>query len=208
MGGTSHPMCHTVSVCIVLAATSRTLFGIDTVMAIIGLLVAVGLALVAAAIWLLKATRPEPEFLNPLVVMGKKWWRSADPVWQRRSLDQHRAPDAEPLQTMADPPKLDVDFDTGPRAPGFDDIINDSSPGPDAQGEEAPGEEAPGESVEAVHHGRDDDAPVVLVSGSSDDQPVTSPLLDFPMSEIDPDILAAAEAALDAELRGEAPPTG
>ena len=96
--------------------------GTRTVTSIIVLLVALGLALVMVAVWLWRSTRPDPELLAPLEVMGERKWRRADPVWQRRRLDEVRPEDAKPLDPSAAPPELDEAFDAGPAASGFDDL--------------------------------------------------------------------------------------
>jgi hypothetical protein len=93
-----------------------------TVIAIIALLVVVGLALVMLAFWLRRTTRPDPEFLAPLEVMGERSWLRGDPVWQRRRLDEVRPESAAPLKRAALPPRLDESFDAGPSGSGFDDL--------------------------------------------------------------------------------------
>lgn len=94
----------------------------STVWAIVALLVVLGVALVMLAVWLVRVTRVDPELLSPLERMGDRRWREADPVWQRRELDELRPEGAEPLARMAQPPDLDEAFDAGPQAPGFDDL--------------------------------------------------------------------------------------
>jgi hypothetical protein len=74
------------------------------------------------AVWLHRVTRPDPEVLAPLEVMGERTWRRGDPVWQRRRLDEVRPEGAEPLQPSVAPPELDESFDAGPTASGFDDL--------------------------------------------------------------------------------------
>jgi hypothetical protein len=54
--------------------------GTRTVTSIIALLVAVGLALAMIAVWIHRTTRPDPEVLAPLEVMGDRRWRRSDPV--------------------------------------------------------------------------------------------------------------------------------
>lgn len=93
-----------------------------TVIAIIALLVVLGLALVMLAFWLRRTTRPDPEFLAPLEVMGERSWLRGDPVWQRRRLDEVRPEGAVPLKKAALPPRLDESFDAGPSGAGFDDL--------------------------------------------------------------------------------------
>ena len=68
--------------------------GTRTVISIVALLVAIGVALVLLAVWVYRTTRPDPELLAPLEVMGERSWRRGDPVWQRRRLDELRPPGA------------------------------------------------------------------------------------------------------------------
>lgn len=105
-----------------LAAAIGDPDGTRVVTSIIALLVALGLALAMLAVWLFRSTRPDPELLAPLEMMGERKWRRADPVWQRRRLDDLRPDDAEPLAPSAAPPDVDEAFDAGPSAPGFDDL--------------------------------------------------------------------------------------
>lgn len=156
--------------------------GTRTVTSIIALLVALGIALAMVAVWLFRTTRPDPELLAPLEVMGERKWRRSDPVAQRRTLDAVRPEDAAPLTPSAAPPVIDEAFEAGPAAGGFDDLHDD------------------GDDSDRV-----DSHPV--------DPPVFSPPLigeatprhlDRPSEfddDIDPDVLAAAEAELEAELR-------
>lgn len=103
-----------------------------TVYAIIALLVVIGLALVMLAFWLRRSTRPDPEFLAPLEVMGERSWRNGDPVWQRRRLDEVRPEGAAPLTRASLPPSIDTSFDLAPSAAGFEDLRDDDRAlGPD-----------------------------------------------------------------------------
>ena len=96
-------------------------------MSIVLLLAVLGIALVMLAIWLFRLTRPDKELLAPLEVMGERKWRRADPVWQRRRLDEVRPGDAQPLQPSAAPPDFDeAFFDQRPAAAGFDDLHDDA----------------------------------------------------------------------------------
>ena len=54
-------------------------------------LVALGVALIAITVWFWKSTRPDPEALAPLEMMGRKKWRNADAIEQRHRLDDVRA---------------------------------------------------------------------------------------------------------------------
>lgn len=110
--------------------------GTRAVTSIVALLVVLGVGLVMLAVWLFRVTRPDPEVLAPLEVMGERKWRRADPVWQRRRLDEVRPDGAEPLQPSAAPPDLDEAFDLGPAATGFDDLQD----APDRDGVSIPGD--------------------------------------------------------------------
>ncbi len=165
--------------------------GTRTVTSIIALLVALGVGLAMLAVWLHRTTRPDPELLAPLEVMGERKWRRADPVAQRRTLDAVRPQNARPLEPSSAPPVLDESFDAGPTGAGFDDLHADTDdPEPDDSGAESDAGArdgsgpTPGDVTPQLLHRPDDD--------------------DFE-HEIDPDVLAAAAAELDAELhrRGE-----
>ena len=93
-----------------------------TVYATIVLLVALGFTMIMLAVWLLRNTRPDPEVLAPLERMGQRKWRRADPVWQRRHLDEVRPGGADPLEPMSAPPDTDAEFERGPQPIGFDDL--------------------------------------------------------------------------------------
>jgi hypothetical protein len=109
-----------------------------TVIAAILFLVALGIGLLVLAGWLVRSTRADPEVLAPLEVMGERSWRNADPVRQRRRLDEVRPDDAEPIDPMAPPPPADAEFDLGPKLAGFADfddllrnygiVLEDASP--------------------------------------------------------------------------------
>jgi hypothetical protein len=94
-----------------------------TVYASIVLLVALGFTMIMLAVWLLRNTRPDPEVLAPLERMGQRKWRRADPVWQRRRLDEVRPGGADPLEPMSAPPATDAEFERGPQPIGFDDLV-------------------------------------------------------------------------------------
>jgi hypothetical protein len=96
---------------------TRVVFGSVLVLMLIG----VGLAF--AAIWLWRSTRRDPEVLAPLELMGRRSWRRADPVFQRRSLDEIRPPEAQPLSRMSPVPQTDAEFDRGPRLGDVEDLF-------------------------------------------------------------------------------------
>jgi hypothetical protein len=98
---------------------------------IVAVLIVLGIGLVILAVAVFRVTRPDRELLAPLEVMGRRKWRSADPVWQRRELDAVRPPGAEPLSPTRVRPVPLAGFDTGSTAPGFDDSHGDDELGPD-----------------------------------------------------------------------------
>lgn len=201
--------------------------GTRAVSSIVALLVVIGLLLVMVAVWLFRTTRHDPEVLAPLEIMGDRSWRRADPVWQRRKLDEVRPEGAEPLQPSAAPPDLDEAFDLGPTAIGFDDLHDDRVHGdmPDRSGSEPAGGdqgvdptvpvrrnpivristeppvqaelplEAAGPPIDPLLTGRRDDDGARTPTGIV--RPVPE---DLPDHEVDPALLAAAMAELDAEL--------
>lgn len=169
--------------------------GTRTITSIIALLVALGLALVMIAIWHHRTTRPDPELLAPLDVMGDRKWRRADPVWQRRRLDEVRPEGAQPLEPAVAPPDLDEAFDRGPQATGFDDL-HDSA------------------EVPVVLPRRQPVAPASLAPPAPDAQSVEAPtpeglkrptLDDLPDHDLDPALVAQAMAVLEAELGATRP---
>lgn len=204
--------------------------GTRTVLAIIALLVVMGLGLVMLAVWLRRSTRPDPEFLAPLEVMGERTWRRRDPVWQRRRLDEVRPAGAEPMRRSAEPPRVDEAFDAGPTAIGFDDLRHDGdlrrqvvTPG-GADDDVADGVGSPGtplRSSDGAGAGdgsddRDGDAPDDRDADRDADRddaaaevlghtPIATnrPLLDeLPPDGVDPELVRQAMEELDAELHG------
>jgi hypothetical protein len=161
--------------------------GTRTVTSIIALLVAIGLALAMIAVWIHRTTRPDPEVLAPLEVMGDRRWRRSDPVSQRRQLDRYRPDGAKPLTPSAAPPHLDEAYEAGPTAPGFDDLHGASS------------------DEEADDHREPASSPFGPPGGEATPQEIERP--DPFDHDIDPALLAAAAAELDAELHCE-PDTG
>ena len=195
--------------------------GTRTVIAIVALLVVMGLALIMVAFWMRRVTRPDPEFLTPLELMGERSWRNGDPVWQRRRLDEVRPGKAAPLKRSAAPPRLDESFDDVPTATGFDDLrSDDGGPEPDRdQGEVPPGSTTPAElpvlDASDATQPRSSPAwptapPAVLdASDATDadgDPTPTTVASEFPADdisdrEIDPIDLRRAMDELDEELR-------
>lgn len=171
-----------------LLATIGDPDGTRTVTSIIGLLVALGLALAMIALWMYRTTRPDPELLAPLERMGERKWRRADPVAQRRTLDAVRPEEAAPLTPSAAPPAFDEAFDAGPTATGFDDLHGDDGDGADGDSDDV--RESP------VLR-----SPLTHPSGEVTPRQIDRPGMDEFSDEIDPDVLAAAAADLEAELR-------
>jgi hypothetical protein len=167
-----------------LLATIGDPDGTRTVTSIIALLVALGLTLAMIATWLHRTTRPDPELLAPLEVMGERKWRRADPVAQRRTLDAVRPEAARPLDPSVAPPTFDEAFDAGPSAGGFDDLHADAADDTEA---------AVGAAAAGVPAGF---APPV---GESTPRQIDRP--DGFSDEFDSDALAAAAAELEIELQ-------
>jgi hypothetical protein len=180
--------------------------GTRTITSIVALLAALGIALIMLAFWLFRVTRPDKELLAPLEVMGERKWRRADPVWQRRRLDEVRPDKAQPLQPSAAPPDFDEAFDHGPTASGFDDLHEDAR----EHGEPA---SVPVEVPAAPPADTDGNGDGSAAEGAAEGQRAASrrpvsptPIgierpMDLPDRDIDPELLAAAIAELDAELR-------
>ncbi len=164
--------------------------GTRTITSIVALLVAIGLALLMVAVWLYRSTRPDPELLAPLEMMGERKWRRADPVWQRRRLDQLRPDGAQPLEPSSAPPDIDEAFDLGPTAPGFDDLAGDALDEPHGDAVLPPDESSP----EAPTSGGD------RIEVPTPPQLVRPSFEEFPDGDVDPELLATAMAELDAEL--------
>ena len=182
-------------------------------MSFVLLLAVLGIALIMIAIWLFRLTRPDKELLAPLEVMGERKWRRADPVWQRRRLDEVRPGDAQPLQPSAAPPDFDeAFFDQRPAAAGFDDLHDDvhanGHPSPRVdESIDAPAEvdvaatEAPTPDVNGAPAAAKQVQPVVSLTPVAPTPIGIERPMDLPESDIDPEVLAAAIAELDAELR-------
>lgn len=72
-----------------------------TVLLVIVGLVALGVVLLAVAVWVGRTTRPEPEALGPLEQMGTTAWLSGDHDARRRLLELDRPVGARPLAAEA-----------------------------------------------------------------------------------------------------------
>lgn len=170
--------------------------GTRTVTSIIALLAALGVALLMLAVWLFRTTRPDPELLAPLEVMGERRWRRGDAVWQRRRLDEIRPPGAMPLARSSAPPVLDTSFDDGPSASGFDDLHDARLD--DGRRSKRPAA-GPGSSASRPVAGEYVRRPPS--SGDTPHETVRPPIDELPDGEVDPALLASAMAELDDELR-------
>ena len=205
-----------------LVATIGDPEGTRTVTSIVALLIALGLALVMIAVWLFRRTRPDPELLAPLEAMGERKWRRHDPMWQRRRLDALRPPGARPLEPSAAPPVVDEAFDRGPAAAGFDDLQDQFIP-PEGVPADA-GAQPVGDPTPSDQDAAELPPPPVPAGASLPAPPIEAPSIDASAEpaaatgippieaddqfadllqrDIDPEVLAAAMADLDAELRG------
>jgi hypothetical protein len=181
--------------------------GTRTITSIVLLLAVLGIALLMLAIWLFRLTRPDKELLAPLEVMGERKWRRADPVWQRRRLDEVRPSEAQPLQPSAAPPDFDeAFFEQRPAAAGFADLHDDAHRVGEASPEAVTPVEVPAaESTEPVGNGTPiaakEPQPAAAVKPVSPTPIGIERPMDLPERDIDPELLAAAIAELDAELR-------
>lgn len=181
--------------------------GTRTVTSIVALLAAMGAALLILAVWVYRTTRPDPELLTPLEMMGERKWRRGDPVWQRRRLDEVRPADAKPLDPSVAPPELDESYDAGPEAPGFDDLRADSDSADQSVADDGEDDGEADDQVDlAVNEGRDAAATPVGVDRPSfddtlfDDASFDDASFDDFDPDFDPEALAAARAELDREL--------
>ena len=93
-----------------------------TVVIVVGLLVVVGVCLAGLAVWLWRATRPEPQLLAPLELMDERRWRRLDPQDRRRSLDSVRPDGAAPLSPSTRRPALDSEFAAARPVTDFADL--------------------------------------------------------------------------------------
>ncbi|HSH11117.1 MAG TPA: hypothetical protein VLA10_04965 [Ilumatobacter sp.] len=170
--------------------------GTRTVTSIIALLAVLGVALLMLAVWLFRTTRPDPELLAPLEMMGERRWRRGDAVWQRRRLDEIRPNGAMPRERSSAPPALDTSFDDGPSASGFDDL---HGAGLDDERDSEPPAARPDSSAARPVAGEHVRRPPS--SGDTPYETVRPPVDELPDGEVDPALLASAMAELDDELR-------
>ena len=99
-----------------------------TVYVTVVLLIALGVALVALTVWLVRRTRPDPQLLAPLEEMETRAWRKQDPAAQRRALDASRPAGARPVRREAAEPSVDTDFAASRPVVSFDDLADGPSP--------------------------------------------------------------------------------
>lgn len=97
-----------------------------TVYLIVVVLVAVGLAMIAVAVWLVRATRRDHVVLGPLERMGDRSWRKHDAERRRRELDDVRPSGA----SVIEPPLPGSAAELEPRASGVA-IAAESAADPD-----------------------------------------------------------------------------
>lgn len=97
-------------------SATRTVYGIVVA------LVVLGVACIVVLVWLVRATRPDPELLAPLEVMDTRRWRRLDPAGRRRLLDEVRPEAAEPLRREQHEPAFDEEFVQVPPVADFDDL--------------------------------------------------------------------------------------
>lgn len=199
--------------------------GTRTVYAIIAVLVVMGIALIMVALWLRRTTRPDPELLGPLEVMGDRAWREGDPESRRQRLDEVRAHDAHPLERPTEPPDLVEASAAGPADSSDADEPadvepvttpgSDPAPEPEREASEAADAESQPEvqvegEVDVEDEGQvgqsavDGDAAMVNAgrhTPSGLERPDGDAFDDVFEHDIDPEVLERARAELDAELR-------
>ncbi len=179
--------------------------GERTVVAIIALLTVLGIALVMLAVWMWRVTRPDPELLAPLELMGERSWRRRDPVSQRRKLDEVRPTDADPLTRPNAPPVLDEAFHAGPQPMGVTDL-SQYAVGQPRVAEDGPEVEQAGAAVEEIDDVKPvDDPPVGTPTGSS--RPPADDLVDPAGGTAGTDGPAEATAQVGEDVDGGARPT-
>jgi hypothetical protein len=169
--------------------------------AIIALITVLGLTLVMVAVWLFRTTRPDPELLAPLEAMSERKWRRGDPVWQRRRLDELRPEGSQPLAPSVAPPDIDEAFDLGPAGTGFDDLHDnrDRDDRDDHAGrtDAAVAAGDPSSTAERGMRSNYEVDPGLAPTPTGLNRPR---LDDLPDREMDPSLVAAAMAELEAEL--------
>jgi hypothetical protein len=87
-------------------------------------LVLIGVALVALAVWLFRATRPDPQLLAPLEQMERRGWRRLGPQDRRRALDEVRPPGAAPIELAPRQPDVFEEFGHVRAVTGFADLTD------------------------------------------------------------------------------------
>ncbi len=104
-----------------------------------GGLALLGLALLVITVWFWRSTRPEPELLAPLEIMGDRKFRRLDVNGQQDLLDSVRPDDAQPLRwgvvegAPIQEPVIDLVAAARIDVIGFDDL-RDPNPAPNVDG--------------------------------------------------------------------------
>ncbi len=130
-----------------------------------GGLAVLGIGLIGVTVWFWRSTRPDPESLAPLEMMGRRRWRRLDTIEQRHRLDDVRAhlnddaaeaaretvaplpvaeavPEPAPAPVAASPSSPDVAVPAAVVAGGAEPDDKPASAAP-AAGNEASGDEVP-----------------------------------------------------------------
>ena len=89
---------------------------------VVGILAAIGIALVVLAVWIWRVTKPDRVLLAPLELMDDPAWRRQDPQGRRRALDDVRPEGAVPLTPAVRQPSIDEEFDADQPVADFDDL--------------------------------------------------------------------------------------
>ncbi|MGH8917557.1 MAG: hypothetical protein ACRD0H_04325, partial [Actinomycetes bacterium] len=90
-----------------------------TVLLLVAVLVALGVAMIALAVWLVRTTRSDPPALGPLEAMGGRPFRRADDDDRTTRLAAARpdgAPPPAPILPLDDEAQPDAELDAEPRA--------------------------------------------------------------------------------------------
>ena len=86
-----------------------------TVLLLVIALVAIGAAMIAVAVWLVRSTRSDPAALGPLEAMAERRYRRADASGRAAHLDTARPPGAPPPAPIVplDPPESPASAEPG-----------------------------------------------------------------------------------------------
>ena len=88
-----------------------------TVAVLVAILVLLGLAMIAVALWLVRSTRTDPAALAPLEVMGDRRWRKGDADARQANLETARPPGA-PAPTPMVPLDVAAPAESRPHSAG------------------------------------------------------------------------------------------